>query len=270
MVWGVCRRTLRRSHDAEDAFQATFLVLVRRAAAVVPPERVGNWLYGVAHRTARKARATAAKRASWEKQVTLLPEPAAEQAEPAGDAKQIAGRWKLSAFGIDGARLTGKELADYLAGQDTFPAEWAFTDEHLEWPAPKPDLPKVRIPYRLDEKANPKQIDVGTFGLGKDVRYPFTTRGCTSSRAPRWRSAGHRTVSRGRRTSRRSRRTAESCWNSIGCRRRSRGLGPAAGGAAACPADGPARVGYPRPYPPRHFRLARRRRVSKLYAGLGS
>src|SRR5437763_4028285 len=55
MVWGVCRRLLGH-HDAEDAFQATFVVLVRKAASVVPRELVGTFLYGVAHQMALQAR----------------------------------------------------------------------------------------------------------------------------------------------------------------------------------------------------------------------
>jgi RNA polymerase sigma factor (sigma-70 family) len=75
MVWGVCRRLLPRHHDAEDAFQATFLVLFRKATSVVPREKVAAWLYKVAYRVALRARAAAARRDARERQGMTFPEP---------------------------------------------------------------------------------------------------------------------------------------------------------------------------------------------------
>jgi RNA polymerase sigma factor (sigma-70 family) len=77
MVWGVCRRVLRDDHDAEDAFQAAFLVFVRKAASIASRELLANWLYGVAHQTALNARAAVARRRTRERQVIDMPEPEA-------------------------------------------------------------------------------------------------------------------------------------------------------------------------------------------------
>ena len=62
MVWGVCRRLLPDQYAAADAFQATFLVLVRRARAVRVDDSLGPWLYGVSRRVAARARATSLRR----------------------------------------------------------------------------------------------------------------------------------------------------------------------------------------------------------------
>src|ERR1700733_9258576 len=56
MVFDVCRQLLGDRHHAEDAFQAVFMVLARRARSVRDPDLLSNWLYGVAIRTARCAR----------------------------------------------------------------------------------------------------------------------------------------------------------------------------------------------------------------------
>jgi RNA polymerase sigma factor (sigma-70 family) len=75
MVLGVCQRVLGCFQSAQDAFQATFLVLVRKAGSIDRPELLANWLHGVAARTARKARVLAARRAHHERQAFVdLPE----------------------------------------------------------------------------------------------------------------------------------------------------------------------------------------------------
>src|SRR5437773_6480057 len=73
LVYGVCRRILPDSNDAEDAFQATFLVLVRKGGTLRDPGRLASWLYGVAYRTARKLRAKAALRTRSERQASEMP-----------------------------------------------------------------------------------------------------------------------------------------------------------------------------------------------------
>ncbi len=79
MVLGVCRRVLAHAHDADDAFQATFLLLVRKANTLRQPEHLGPWLYGVARRTALKAKALAEVRRR--REAPLDDEPAARPSD---------------------------------------------------------------------------------------------------------------------------------------------------------------------------------------------
>jgi RNA polymerase sigma factor (sigma-70 family) len=82
MVFAVCHSITGHRQDAEDAFQATFVVLARKAAVVSPREAVGNWLYGVAVRTAREARKMAAKRLAREVPASHLPDAGTCDPEP--------------------------------------------------------------------------------------------------------------------------------------------------------------------------------------------
>ncbi len=66
LVWSVCWHVLRHQQDAEDAFQATFLLLARQAGSIRQTEAVGSWLYRVAYRVATKARMAMARRPTLE------------------------------------------------------------------------------------------------------------------------------------------------------------------------------------------------------------
>jgi RNA polymerase sigma factor (sigma-70 family) len=120
MVWGVCRRVLGDHHDAEDAFQATFLVLVRKAASI--RGAVGNWLYGVAHRTALNARATRARRREREQSLAAPPEPAVADPHPCGDLQaqldqelsRLPEKYRAVLVLCDLGSQTGREAARQL------------------------------------------------------------------------------------------------------------------------------------------------------------
>jgi RNA polymerase sigma factor (sigma-70 family) len=123
MVLGVCHRLLGKSHDAEDAFQATFLVLACKAATVVPREAVGNWLYGVAYRTALNARRANAQRGAKEKQVKHMPHPAVTPEEVTWQELQaildrelnrLGDKYRLPVILCDLEGRTRKEVARQL------------------------------------------------------------------------------------------------------------------------------------------------------------
>ena len=73
LVYRVCRRVLSDANDADDAFQATFMVLVRKGASLKQPERLSSWLYGVAYRTARKVKVRSAIRFKHEREACPMP-----------------------------------------------------------------------------------------------------------------------------------------------------------------------------------------------------
>ncbi len=89
MVLGVCRRILHDEHDVEDAFQATFLVLINRAKAIRDGGLLGHWIYGVAHRVAVRARANAARRYVREQTLTAAESGVVQPQSPEGERREL-------------------------------------------------------------------------------------------------------------------------------------------------------------------------------------
>src|SRR5262245_51391435 len=92
MVLSVARRVVGHAQDAEDVFQAVFLVLVKKAGTIQRRELLANWLYGVAYRTALEARPRTARRRARETQRITMPEPAVntvDHADVAGEVPDI-------------------------------------------------------------------------------------------------------------------------------------------------------------------------------------
>jgi RNA polymerase sigma factor (sigma-70 family) len=125
MVLGSCRRVLRHVHDVEDAFQATFLILARKALAVAWRESVGSWLYTVAYHTALEAANANARRRARERQLRDMPHAESRPApSPAGspdwrpllDRKlnRLSEKYNAAVVLCDLERLAQKEAARLL------------------------------------------------------------------------------------------------------------------------------------------------------------
>jgi RNA polymerase sigma factor (sigma-70 family) len=116
MVLGVCRRVLRNPHDVEDAFQAAFLVLLQKASSLRSPGTVGNWLYGVAFRTAQEARRAVLKRCEKEAKVLPKPEARADDCKDLREAldeelERLPEKYRTVIVLTDLEGATGKEVA---------------------------------------------------------------------------------------------------------------------------------------------------------------
>ena len=123
MVLGVCRRVLHNSTDAEDAFQATFLVLMRKAGSIRPRRMVGSWLNGVAYRTALKSRSMRQRVRRRETHLDATNEPRQDDSvplwnrlEPLLDAEmsRLPEKYRLPLILCDLEGRSGKQAAHLL------------------------------------------------------------------------------------------------------------------------------------------------------------
>jgi RNA polymerase sigma factor (sigma-70 family) len=157
MVWGVCRRVLGDAHEAEDAFQATFLILVRKARSVRVDRSLGRWLYGVAHRVALRARSQARRRGAGIGRV-----PPAAPEDPAG----VAERGDLrDAVGEELDRLPPK----YRGPVELCHLQGMTYDQaalQLDWPVATVKSRLTRGRLRLRERLARRGLAPGAVALG--------------------------------------------------------------------------------------------------------
>ena len=119
MVWSVCRRILACHQDSEDAFQATFLLLVQKARSITKRQSLASWLYKVARHTALKAKIRSGRRRAKEKTVSNVPEPDAKvdplwhELEPLLDEElsRIPEKYRAAIILCDLEGMTRKEAA---------------------------------------------------------------------------------------------------------------------------------------------------------------
>src|SRR5262245_2392731 len=116
MVWSVCKRVLRNAHDAEDAFQAVFLLLIRKAGSIGKPQLLANWLYGVSYRTALRAKEAARKRKEKEGQAEPRPRTTASELREVIDQElaRLPDKYRLLIVLCDLEERTRVEVARQL------------------------------------------------------------------------------------------------------------------------------------------------------------
>ena len=153
-VQRVCRGVLRDLHEAEDAFQATFLVLVRKAPAIRDPEALGAWLRGVAYRVAVRARRRAARRRAIERTQaeTCGREPGLIPAEATADLRRVV-REELERLPDSYRQPIALCYLDGLTHQEAA--------RRLDWPVGTVKVRLVRARRLLRERLDRRGVGLG-------------------------------------------------------------------------------------------------------------
>ena len=167
-VHRVCRDVLKDIHEAEDAFQATFLVLARRAPEIQEPDALGGWLRGVAYRVATRSRRRAARRGEVEKvRAERSPEePAVMPDEPACELRELVGD-ELTRLPDDYRRPIVLCYLDGLTHQEAA--------RRLDWPVGTVKVRLVRGRRMLRERLNRRGVALGS---GLLLMLPTSRRAC--------------------------------------------------------------------------------------------